>query len=77
MCRRAEWMSIGVVGFYSAWLLLCGIVNGAFPYPFMNAMPWPHVRLLELGTLTRAGVFCGPRTIVYGYSLGFSWVPDV
>lgn len=36
-------LSVGIVTFYTCWILLCSHFNGAFPYPILNELPWPTV----------------------------------
>ena len=38
---RARTMSVVFVLGYSYWLFLLRYVSGSFPYPFMNALPFP------------------------------------
>ena len=45
--RRSERISLGLILFFTLWILLCSYFNGAFPYPFLNALPWPQVSLLS------------------------------
>ena len=45
--RRSERISLGLILFFTLWILLCSYFNGAFPYPFLNALPWPQVSLLR------------------------------
>ena len=37
-------LSVGIVAFYTVWILICSHYNGAFPYPILNQLPWPAVR---------------------------------
>lgn len=37
-------LSVGIVAFYTIWILICSHFNGAFPYPILNELPWPTVR---------------------------------
>ena len=45
--RRSERISLGLILFFTLWILLCSYFNGAFPYPFLNALPWPQVSPLR------------------------------
>ena len=38
-------LSVGIVAFYTIWILTCSHFNGAFPYPILNELPWPTVRI--------------------------------
>ena len=55
--RRSERISLGLILFFTLWILLCSYFNGAFPYPFLNALPWPQVSLLRsaVGMAVRQG----------------------
>lgn len=39
--RRAGRLSVGIIAFYTVWILICSHCNGAFPYPILNELPWP------------------------------------
>lgn len=41
--RRSSRLSVGIVTFYTLWILICSHCNGAFPYPILNELPWPAV----------------------------------
>lgn len=41
--RRAGRLSVGIIAFYTVWILICSHCNGAFPYPILNELPWPAV----------------------------------
>ena len=43
--RRSQHLSLGLVLGYVVWILVCSHFNGVFPYPFLNKLPWPQVRL--------------------------------
>ena len=43
--RRSSRISLGIASFYLCWILVCSHFNGVFPYPFLNKMPWPQVRV--------------------------------
>ena len=40
---RSSRLSVGIVAFYTVWILICSHFNGAFPYPILNELPWPAV----------------------------------
>lgn len=41
--KRSSRLSMGIVAFYTVWILICSHFNGAFPYPILNELPWPAV----------------------------------
>ena len=43
--RRSQHLSLGLIFAYVCWILVCSHFNGVFPYPFLNKLPWPQVRL--------------------------------
>ena len=38
-------LSLVLVGTYTLWILISSHFNKGFPYPFLNRLPWPQVRL--------------------------------
>lgn len=72
--RRSERISLGLILFFTLWILLCSHFNGAFPYPFLNAMPWPQVSLLREccrhQELHWAGTSHTHCTLTWGLALG-------
>ena len=43
--KRSGRLSVGVIAFYTIWILICSHFNGAFPYPILNQLPWPTVSI--------------------------------
>jgi len=41
--ERSGRLSVGIIAFYTVWILICSHFNGAFPYPILNKLPWPAV----------------------------------
>lgn len=41
--KRSGRLSVGIIAFYTIWILICSHFNGAFPYPILNQLPWPAV----------------------------------
>lgn len=41
--KRSGRLSVGIIAFYTVWILICSHFNGAFPYPILNQLPWPAV----------------------------------
>ena len=41
--KRSGRLSVGIIAFYTMWILICSHFNGAFPYPILNKLPWPAV----------------------------------
>ncbi|KAL0047508.1 hypothetical protein WJX82_005138 [Trebouxia sp. C0006] len=39
--KRSGRLSVGIIAFYTVWILICSHFNGAFPYPILNKLPWP------------------------------------
>lgn len=46
--KRSSRLSVGIVAFYTVWILICSHFNGAFPYPILNELPWPAVSAKHL-----------------------------
>ena len=46
--KRSSRLSVGIVAFYTVWILVCSHFNGAFPYPILNELPWPAVSAKHL-----------------------------
>lgn len=44
--KRSSRLSVGIVAFYTVWILICSHFNGAFPYPILNELPWPAVSMI-------------------------------
>ena len=44
--KRSSRLSVGIIAFYTVWILICSHFNGAFPYPILNELPWPAVSIL-------------------------------
>lgn len=44
-------LSVGIVAFYTCWILICSHFNGAFPYPILNQLPWPMVSFVPSAIL--------------------------
>ena len=42
---RAQRLSLTLVTLYVSWILVCSHFNRVFPYPFLNKLPWPKVRV--------------------------------
>lgn len=40
--QRSTAISLFLASFYMGWILTCNHINGVFPYPFLNKMPWPQ-----------------------------------
>lgn len=38
---RSGRLSVGIIAFYTVWILICSHYNGAFPYPILNQLPYP------------------------------------
>ncbi len=45
--KRSGRLSVGIIAFYTVWILICSHFNGAFPYPILNQLPWPAVSAAE------------------------------
>lgn len=45
--KRSSRLSVGIVAFYTVWILICSHFNGAFPYPILNELPWPAVSVMK------------------------------
>ena len=41
--KKSGRLSVGIIAFYTVWILICSHFNGAFPYPILNKLPWPAV----------------------------------
>lgn len=44
---RSGRLSVGIIAFYTVWILICSHYNGAFPYPILNQLPYPAVGFLN------------------------------
>lgn len=57
--RRSERLSSVLVGAYLAYILVCRHMNGRFPYPFLNALPFPSgfVGIVVVGLLIFLSMF--------------------
>lgn len=40
--KRSSQLSLVLVAAYTFWILISSHFNGAFPYPFLNKLPWPQ-----------------------------------
>lgn len=54
--QTAGRLSVGIVAFYTVWILTCSHFNGAFPYPILNQLPWPWVTLFAILTCAIAAI---------------------
>lgn len=58
-CGRSRHLAAMLAVVYCAWLLLVRQINGKFPYPFLNKLPFPlgFIGLVATGLVLTLGIF--------------------